>query len=217
MGVHFLYADASDARLKLSNESTLQCSRAAGGACDTTSPFALTVAQLYKSGVSSLAWNDQPQNGDAVNGEIFAHAKGMLGFDDDAGVFISHSAPNTPTPLYQNYFDPTPYGQHFFCSALSADDIGTSVVQMLRMNNVFVDSSTSTSVSKAHLKKYPDIQPLLDNTASHDRTPTSPPYDASHLSASITTRGGASLLLLAKKGCNPSLANFSCSDYSQIP
>ena len=42
------------------------------------SPFTRTAGQMYgkTKSISSMAYNDQPQNGASVNDEIFAHAKG---------------------------------------------------------------------------------------------------------------------------------------------
>jgi len=198
IGYHFLYADARSPELVLVHNSSLRCTKTE---CDTSSPFTATTSQLYEGdGVSSLAYNDQPQNKASVNGDIFAHAKGMLAFDDDEGFWMVHSAPNTPTPDYASLFDPSPYAQHFFCLTLPTDTIGLQTIPLLRMNNVFVDNSTATSVLKSHKQRFPEIEGLLSQTLNHERTPITPPYDGPFHVEKFSTSAGLEVVAVAKKG-----------------
>lgn len=90
------------------------------------------------------------------------------------------------------------------------------------MNNVFIDTSAGDPhVTSSFQDKYPDITPLADQPTAphHERTPTTAPYNGSYLTRQLTTSGGMQLTGVAKKGCNPDLANVSaaCDDYSGIP
>ena len=215
IGYHYLYADARQPSLVLVHNNTLRCTKSE---CDTSSPFSRTMAQLFSAHISSLAYNDQPENKASVNDEIFAHAKGAIAFDDEAGFWLMHSAPKTPTSQHANWLDPTPYAQHFFCVTQSADSLGQPVARHLRMNNVYVDSSTPTAVLSHHIARYPDIAGLLSQTHNHERAPITPPFVGDYLKQQLETLGGLPLVAVAKRGCNHALGkNWSCSSYEGIP
>jgi deoxyribonuclease-2 len=153
-----------------------------------------------------------------VNDDIFAHAKGALAFTDDGGFWMIHSAPKTPSKDYASLMDPSPYGQHFFCVALSAATIGDAVFRHLRMNNVFVDQSLPTKILQKHRDRFKDIDGLLEQTAKHTRPPVLPPYDDAYLAQSLRTRGGITLQAVAKRGCDTAMGkNWSCSNYEGVP
>ena len=137
---------------------------------------------------------------------------GMLAFDDDAGFWLSHSAPKTPSLEHANYFDPTPFAQHFFCVSLPAKTLGEQVFPLLRMNNVFVDSSTPTVLQPRHLRKYADITALLEQTRDRKRPPITAPFDGSYIEQNLETTGGFPILAVAKRGCDARMGkHWSCT------
>ena len=132
-GYKFLYADANSPDLALEPTGTMECSKTTGvcpaATGNTTSPFVHTVKQMYggANSVSSLSYNDQPANGRSAADTYYAHAKGMLAFDNKEGFWIVHSTPSTPSPDYASYYDESPNAQHVLCVSLSTSTIGESV------------------------------------------------------------------------------------------
>jgi len=114
------------------------------GNMNDTNALSYTVKQigLYGGKASSTTgwamWNDQTHsdlegpctNHDKdVNGSVFGHSKGTMGFDGQTGFWLTHSAPGFPydhTLCPTKWFFPRPqtfYAQHFFCVSIVASDV----------------------------------------------------------------------------------------------
>jgi len=114
------------------------------GNLNETNAAYYTVSQLGLYGGKATSkvgwgmWNDQTHtdlNGPCVDhekdgqGNIYAHSKGLIGFDSSTGFWMSHSAPGFPYDhdlCPTSWFFPssqTVYAQHFFCVSISASDV----------------------------------------------------------------------------------------------
>jgi deoxyribonuclease-2 len=153
---------------------------------DQTSFLGRTLNQVYKNnGIGRIMWNDETPFGKTTSSR--AHAKGVLIFNDQTGIFVRHSVPNFPPAANQSYVYPssgTIYGQSMFCVSLDINGIAQIAAQFLINGPEIYDAFVPTSVKKN------DISDLANGVKSTQNVNSS--------AVSIKTRKGKVLQDFAK-------------------
>eukprot|EP01128_Nolandella_sp_AFSM9_P003765 TRINITY_DN164_c0_g1_i1.p1 TRINITY_DN164_c0_g1~~TRINITY_DN164_c0_g1_i1.p1 ORF type:complete len:421 (+),score=80.09 TRINITY_DN164_c0_g1_i1:68-1264(+) len=142
----------------------------------TKNPIARTVQQLGLYGgevdlnkVGYALWNDETYSSVGEkhadnheygpNGVEYGHSKGLIGFDQHSGFFLSHSAPGFPYsasvspsswefPYHQTYF-----AQHFFCGSFPLSEM-EKITKNVLYYYAYVYDSNIPSALEAQLPSF---------------------------------------------------------------
>jgi deoxyribonuclease-2 len=142
-GKGFAYMDESSPRLEIFQSYV----------SDQTSHLGRTLNQVYKNkGIGRIMWNDETPFGKTTTSR--AHAKGLLIFNDQTGIFVRHSIPNFPPAGNQSYEYPssgTIFGQSLFCLSLDINQIDLIAAQFIVNGPEIYDSFVPSNVKKTNI------------------------------------------------------------------
>ena len=157
-------------------------SLASGGA------VANSISSTYSASSSQglLAWNDEHPDGSEPS-EV-AHAKGLIYFDANGGMYLIHSVPRFPDISSGSYSYPqsgTVYGQSFMCMSLGSTDVSQVISSLLVTRpGLYVSSASSALISQ-----YYSLQSVMNGNFT--RQPLGTSY-------ALRTLGGQRFTLFAK-------------------
>jgi len=177
-GMGYAYGDAKNQEVKWMSKRI----DTSNGALEST------LNQIYDrdKSVAYIMYNDQPPNTDDANS--YAHAKGVMAFENSGGFWLVHSVPNFPALGTSRFSMPDNsyvYGQSFMCVSLETSAIndvaGGLLIDKPFVYSHYVPSSlahTSDNFAKVLAKQWV-------------KTPTA-------VSFNIATSGGFRLKVFAK-------------------
>lgn len=128
---------------------------------DAQYPLGLLLAQLTTDNTSLVMYNDQPPWFDGMVKPsytlflAYAHAKGLLHWNDTHGFMLQHSVPNWPniTSAPDWTYIPTPQtcnGQHLLCMSMDTSAINAAAAQILNTTRPTVYQVQSSGVACTH-------------------------------------------------------------------